>query len=81
MLSKSKVSICMNIFEDLCGMITLGSLEIEPEILIKCTKIALETTKHITRIVRKSWDNKSTIPLIDINGMDTLKNIQRQNKK
>lgn len=29
-LSKSKVSICMNVFEDICGMITFGSLEIDP---------------------------------------------------
>lgn len=29
-LSTSRLSICMNIFEDLCGMSTLGSLEIDP---------------------------------------------------
>ena len=29
-LASSRLSICMNIFEDLCGMNTLGCLEVEP---------------------------------------------------
>ena len=29
-LSNSRLSICINIFEDLCGMSTLGSLEVDP---------------------------------------------------
>ena len=29
-LSTSRLSICMNIFEDLCGMSTFGSLEVDP---------------------------------------------------
>jgi exosome complex RNA-binding protein Rrp42 (RNase PH superfamily) len=29
-LAKSRLSICMNIFEDLCGMTTLGFLELDP---------------------------------------------------
>jgi exosome complex RNA-binding protein Rrp42 (RNase PH superfamily) len=40
-LAKSRLSICMNIFEDLCGMTTLGSLEVSPKILLGCTQIAL----------------------------------------
>ncbi len=37
-LAKSRLSICMNIFEDLCGMATLGSLEVNPHTLVECTK-------------------------------------------
>ena len=33
-LAKSRLSMCVNIFEDLCGMTTLGSLDIEPDIII-----------------------------------------------
>lgn len=33
-LAKSRLSICMNIFEDLCGMSTFGSLEVDPRVLI-----------------------------------------------
>lgn len=40
-LAKSRLSICMNIFEDLCGMTTLGSLEVSPRILMSCTSTAL----------------------------------------
>lgn len=29
-LAKSRLSICMNIFEDLCGMTTVGALEVDP---------------------------------------------------
>lgn len=47
-LSESKLSICMNIFEDVCGMSTLGNLQIGPQTVLKCTKVALEKTKQIT---------------------------------
>ena len=36
-LANSRLSICMNIFEDLCGMSTLGSLEVDPQNLLICT--------------------------------------------
>ena len=29
-LAKSRLSICMNVFEDLCGMNALGCLEVDP---------------------------------------------------
>lgn len=54
-LANSRLSICMNIFEDLCGMITLGSLEIDTQTLLECTKIALDKTKFITKLARESW--------------------------
>lgn len=36
-LSTSKLSICMNIFEDLCGISSLGTLEIDAQVLMDCT--------------------------------------------
>ncbi len=64
-LAKSRLSICMNIFEDLCGMTTLGSLEVDPKILITCTKTALVLTKDLTRRVRDAYAQRSTLSLLD----------------
>lgn len=36
-IARSRLSICMNIFEDLCGMVTLGSLEVDPQTLLDCS--------------------------------------------
>jgi len=61
-LSTSRLSIVMNIFEDICGMTTLGSLEIDnsPDQLqlMKCMKLAAKKTKEITLFVRERWNNK-----------------------
>ena len=54
-LAKSRLSICMNIFEDLCGMSTLGSLEVDPRLVLECTKTALALTKDMTRKVRECY--------------------------
>jgi len=64
-LSKSRLSICMNIFEDLCGMTTLGSLEVSPRILMSCTQTALHLTKDITRRLREAYQSRSTLSLLD----------------
>jgi len=64
-LAKSRLSICMNIFEDLCGMSTLGSLEIDPRIIIECTKIAMVLTKEITKKVRDAFALRTSLPLLD----------------
>jgi exosome complex component RRP45 len=60
-LAQSRLSICMNIFEDLCGMTTLGSLEVDPRILRECTKTALTIAKEITRKVRDAFSKKLSI--------------------
>ena len=54
-LAKSRLSICMNIFEDLCGMSTLGSLEVDPKMLLECTKTALHLSKEMTKKVRECF--------------------------
>jgi exosome complex RNA-binding protein Rrp42 (RNase PH superfamily) len=54
-LAKSRLSICMNIFEDLCGMTTLGSLEVSQRILLSCTQTALHLTKDLTRKLRDAY--------------------------
>jgi len=64
-LAKSRLSVCMNIFEDLCGISTLGSLEVEPNVLIACTKLALAHTKDITKIIREAHSSRNTNPLLD----------------
>jgi exosome complex component RRP45 len=71
-LCKSRLSIAMNAYEDICGMSTLGALNLggneESEdlhlpnmnqmALFKCMETALKKTKIITQLVRASWDSK-----------------------
>jgi exosome complex component RRP45 len=71
MLSTSRLSIVMNIFEDICGMTTLGSLDIEnapdQRQLLKFMKIAMAKTKQITNLIREKWANKhNEYSLLDI---------------
>ena len=40
-LTIARLSIIMNVFEDLCGMSTFGCLEIDPGQIISQTKLAL----------------------------------------
>lgn len=58
-LAKSRLSICMNIFEDLCGMSTLGCLEVDAQTIIQCSKIALTKTKELTNIIREGFANRN----------------------
>ena len=51
-LAKSRLTICMNIFEDVCGMSSLGCLDTDPDAIIQCTKVALDKTKEVTKLVR-----------------------------
>jgi len=65
-LAKSRLSICMNIFEDLCGMSTLGSLEVDPRLLLDCTKTALYLSKEMTKKVRECFSQRfNTHSLLD----------------
>ncbi len=65
-LAKSRLSICMNIFEDLCGMATHGSLELDPRVLIECTKQALKISKDVTRRLREAFSQRNAQPMLDI---------------
>ena len=58
-LAKSRLSICMNIFEDLCGMSTLGSLEVDPRLILDCTKTALLLAKDMTKKVRECYSQRN----------------------
>lgn len=64
-LATSRLAISMNIFEDLCGMTTLGNLEIDPQTCLKCLKVALVKTKEITKLVRESFAKKGLMPLLE----------------
>lgn len=64
-LAKSRLSICMNIFEDLCGMTTFGSLEVDPRIVLACTQQTLSLTKEITRKMRDAFALRTSQPLLD----------------
>ena len=48
----------MNVFEDVCGVQTLGQMEVEPSQLIECSERALEIAKQVTKIVREVWESK-----------------------
>lgn len=74
-LAKSRLSICMNIFEDLCGMTTLGSLDIPPQFLMHCSKIALGLTKELTHRVREAFAkrNDKSVSMLDFSMSNTRK--------
>jgi hypothetical protein len=55
----------MNIFEDLCGMTTLGSLEVDPIIILDCSKVALQISKDVTRRVREAFSHRLSIRMLD----------------
>lgn len=60
-LASARLSICMNVFEDVCGMQTLGLMHVAPEQILQCADLALECAKQTTAIVREAWENKSSI--------------------
>ena len=81
-LAKSRLSICMNIFEDLCGMTTLGSLEVEPRVILESTKTALTLTKDITRRVREAYSFRTiTHSLLDFSMSNSKQQILSANKQ
>ena len=81
-LSKSRLSICMNIFEDLCGMTTLGSLEVSPKTLLACTDQAIHLTKDITRRLREAYSTRSSLSLLDFSlSTITARSITQDNQK
>ena len=55
-LATARLSICMNVFEDVCGMQTLGQLEVDPLTVMECAKQALRIAKETTVIVRRAWE-------------------------
>jgi exosome complex RNA-binding protein Rrp42 (RNase PH superfamily) len=44
-LATARLSVCMNVYEDVCGMQTLGQMDIDPMQLLECTRDALAITK------------------------------------
>lgn len=65
-LSTAKITMFINIFNDLCGMTTFGCLEIESTEILECTQIAFEKAKEITELIRHRWANKNEYSLLDI---------------
>jgi len=57
-LATARLSICMNMFEDVCGMQTLGQMDIDPLQLLECTRDSLQITKTTTKIVRQAWEQR-----------------------
>ena len=62
-LATARLSICMNVFEDVCGVQTLGQMEVESTQLIECAEKALEISKKVTAIVREAWEHKDQYSL------------------
>ena len=66
----------MNAYEDICGMSTLGALNLggdqdlpnmNQQALFKCMEIALQKTKQLTQLIRQKWDCKhKEFGLLDI---------------
>lgn len=80
-LAKSRLSICMNIFEDLCGMTTLGSLEVKPSVLSQCTQTALIISKEVTRKIRDAYAKRSTFSMLDFSHSSSKQSIIDENKR
>ena len=55
-LATSRLSICTNMFEDVCGMQTLGQMDLDPMKLLECTRESLVITKTTTKIIRQAWE-------------------------
>lgn len=55
-LATARLSICVNIYEDICGMQTLGQMEVDPSQMIQCVKDAITIAKQTTGLVRQAWD-------------------------
>jgi exosome complex component RRP45 len=73
-IASARLSICMNIFEDLCGMTTLGSLEIEPSVILDCTRVALKKTQQITKLIRERFATRHTM----VSGVLDVQLLQRK---
>lgn len=70
-LASARLSICMNVFEDVCGIQTLGQMEIDPMQLLQCTRDALDITKQTTKVIRAAWasrDSDSSLLAMTLNG-------------
>ena len=70
-LASARLSICMNVFEDVCGIQTLGQMEIDPMQLLQCTRDALEITKQTTKVIREAWaarDSDASLLAMTLNG-------------
>jgi exosome complex component RRP45 len=65
-LATARLSICMNIYKDVCGMQTLGQMEVDAMQLIQCSKDALEIAKKTTELVRQAWELKDKLPMLEM---------------
>lgn len=60
-LCTARLSIVMNAYEDICGMSSLGALEVDDQMqLLKYMKDALVQTKAITTLIRDKWEARSS---------------------
>ena len=80
-LATARLSICMNIFEDVCGMQTLGQMEIDSMQLLDCTRNALDIAKKTTRLIREAWScRESDISLLAMTLADRTTPAFNQNR-
>ena len=71
-LASARLSICMNVFEDVCGIQTLGQMEIDPMQLLQCTRDALDIAKKTTKVIREAWAQRdSELTLLAMTLTDT----------
>ena len=47
-LATARLSICVNVYEDICGMQTLGQLEVDPQQVVQSVKEAIAISKKTT---------------------------------
>jgi exosome complex component RRP45 len=51
-LANARLSVCVNVYEDICGMQTLGQMEVDPLQLVSAVKEAVGIAKKTTALVR-----------------------------
>jgi len=60
-LAKCRISLWVNLFEDICGMVCMGRLGVTKEQLLECNEKAKNLAKEVTMIIREAWKEKDQV--------------------
>ena len=57
-LATARLSVCVNVYEDICGMQTLGQMEVDPQQMVESVRDAISIAKKTTALVRSAWEQR-----------------------
>jgi exosome complex component RRP45 len=63
-LASARLSICVNVYEDICGMQTLGQMEVDPQQMVTSVRDSISIAKKTTALVRSAWEQRHSLPLL-----------------